>query len=163
MQLTGKQIIEEGIITGYCEEGVQQQGVDVRIDKIYRLYGEGKIPARGKTVLPESHEIEGFRLGEPMRLEPGYYEIRMMEGCVVPDNVAFYLRHRSSLVRTGVEIVCGQFDAGFCTNCIGCFMRVNREVYIERGARVAQVIASRTEPVTNLYNGQYQNDKQRAI
>ena len=37
MQLTGKEIIEQGIITNYCEEGIQQQGIDVRIDSIKRV------------------------------------------------------------------------------------------------------------------------------
>ena len=34
MQLTGKEIIEKGIISNYIEEGIQQQGIDVRVKSI---------------------------------------------------------------------------------------------------------------------------------
>lgn len=85
MQLTGKQIVEKGIIIGACEEGIQQQGVDVRVKKISQVptglkngvdffggifsgkseldivkdmfNGTGLIPASGKTSIPTPYEV----------------------------------------------------------------------------------------------------------
>ena len=37
MQLTGKQIVNKGIIYNVDEKGIQQQGVDVRIKRISKV------------------------------------------------------------------------------------------------------------------------------
>lgn len=192
MQLTGKQIVESGVITGYdTEHAVQQQGLDLRLDTVTRLgeftqrngtcgfLGRGWIPAKGKTELPiartemelhtampEEYPSRGYSGTPYFALAPGYYEITMLEGCKIPDNLVISnIKSRSSLVRCGAEIVCGQFDAGFETKNIGCFLRVSLPICIEHGARIGQVQVFETAPVSkeNLYNGQWQHDKQRTV
>lgn len=175
MQLTGKQIVEEGIITGYMPEAVQQQGMDLRLDKVRRFGTEsgpnmafgliGHIPADGKTRLPYSTEVKPDILNgkETFVLDPGYYEVIFDEGCKMPNNRVMVFITRSSGVRCGVEIICGQFDAGFHTDHMGCFLRVHERCAIERHARIAQTRITTTEAVDSesMYNGQWQNDKQR--
>lgn len=168
MQLTGKQISESNIITNLCSEGIQQQGVDVRIKNVSKVvmdYGCGYVPAKGKTVAPKS-------IIEPLindndtcgwMLQPGYYEVEFEEGCKIPNNIAMNFKTRSSLVRCGAEITSGQFDAGFETENMGAYLKVNLPIIIEKGARVAQAILTETYEVgtDQLYNGQWQGDKQR--
>jgi len=169
MQLTGKEIVQEGIITGYDpENAIQQQGVDVRLMKINKLSGGGYIPANGKTNLPGYEEIPtdiDVTEGEIWYLPKGYYEVQMMEGCKTPVNRVFDLKSRSSLVRCGAEIVCGQFDGGFETDHMGCFLRVDNPngIVIGYGARIAQVRVHQSSDVDNPYNGQFQGDKQRSL
>ena len=171
MQLTGKEIVQEGIIIGYDpENAVQQQGIDVRAMKFNRIIGAGFIPATGKTKLPQYEEIplethtdtDGVE-HQIWFLQPGYYEVQFIEGCKTPVNRVFDLKSRSSVVRCASQIVCGQFDGGFNTDHMGCFLRVDNPegIYIEYGARVAQVRVHQSEDVDNPYNGQFQNDKQR--
>lgn len=167
MQLTGKQIVERGIITNFSEEGVQQQGIDVRLDKIivFDQFGKpGFVPAKGKTILRNRYEVapqESENGTEAWTLQPGYYEVIVKEGCKMPNNAAMRFISRSSLVRNGAIIHCGQFDAGFETEQMGFFMQVLYPIVIERGARIAQTMIFESEPVGNLYQGQWQNDKQR--
>lgn len=172
MQLTGKQIVERNIIQGYdVDKSVQQQGIDVRIARIGNVQvgvlGSperpfGKIPAQGKTVLPKTNWFDQFDLAdEGILIEPGYYEIEFMEGCKIPNNCAMYFKTRSSVVRCGAEVRSGQFDAGFETERMGAYLKVEVPIVIEYGARLAQVIINETESVENTYNGQFQNDKQR--
>lgn len=195
MQLTGKQIVEEGLVTNYVPGAVQQQGIDVRLMKVRRFghyeklhakpghdndepvweknkrFGEiGFIPAQGKTILPLSEEIEAKEIGElPDRviygwvLDPGYYEVIFDEGVQMPNNRVMVLISRSSAVRCGAFIECGQFDAGFNTNHMGCFFKVEERIAIEQHARIAQLRFTTTEEVESgdMYNGQWQNDKQR--
>jgi len=176
MQLTGKQIIERGIVTGVeAPEQVQQQGIDVRVFSIYSVGGRyGFIPKSGKTITPKREVIPtSFSDGSAVcsipagvkywYLEPGYYELELMEGCSIPDNATLHFKSRSSLVRCGCQVFSGQFDAGFKTDFMGCYLLVTLPVYIERGARVAQAIVFESDPVSkdNLYNGQWQGDKQR--
>lgn len=168
MQLTGKQIVNQNIIGGVCPEGIQQQGVDVRVMDIKRVDTHndtivGYIPAKGKTHLPIQKDIELCQDGLFWELVPGYYEVTFEESCKIPANCAMYFKTRSSLVRCGAEIRSGQFDGGFETEKMGAFLKVELPIRIEVGARVAQAIVTETYPVDaeNLYNGQWQNDNQR--
>lgn len=173
MQLTGKEIVQEGIITGYDpENAVQQQGIDIRAMKFNKLEGSGMIPAHGKTNLPKyievPMELHTDANGQEVRLwhlAKGYYEVQFLEGCNTPKNRVFDLKSRSSVVRCGAQIVCGQFDGGFVTDHMGCFLRVDNPegIFIEYGTRLAQVRVHTSSDVDNPYNGQFQNDKQRMI
>jgi deoxycytidine triphosphate deaminase len=162
MQLTGKQIIEKGIITNYCEEGIQQQGIDVRLKSVRSMLNQGKVPAQGKTILPQYYKQE-FREDNCIELLPGYYEVEFEEACNIPNNMVLNYKTRSSLVRCGAIIHSGQFDAGFNTNNMGAFLHVIRPIILEKGARLAQAIVTESYPVDdeNMYNGQWQGDKQR--
>lgn len=169
MQLTGKQIVEKGIIIGVCEEGIQQQGIDVRIDRVFEVinFGNGTVPVKGKTTTPSTVEVATLDTHEDSKgyfyLPPGYYEVTFEEGCIIPANCAMHFKTRSSLVRCGAEIRSGQFDGGFETDRMGAFLKVELPIRIEKGARVAQAIINETYTVEKeyLYDGQWQNDKQR--
>lgn len=156
MQLTGQEIIERGIVYNTGEDALQQQGVDVRIQAIRKVSGIGQVPACGKTTLPGYGEWE-----EPGLLEPGYYEVILMEGIKVPHNASLHFKTRSSLIRCGSIIHSGQFDAGFETEQAGCFLQVNLPIFIEPHARVAQAICFESSEVNNVYAGQWMFDNQR--
>ena len=172
MQLTGKQIIERNILTNVdVENAVQQQGIDVRVARIgtvrygnvhSTMYPVGIIPARGKTTLPKTIWLKGFSTAENgVLLQPGYYEIEFIEGCKIPNDCAMYFKTRSSVIRCGAEVRSGQFDAGFKTEKMGAYLKVELPIVIEYGARLAQVIINESSPVENTYEGQWQGDKQR--
>lgn len=179
MQLTGRQIIQEGIITNYCDEGIQQAGVDLRLMQVNALYGEGLVPKEGKTKLPEYRTLDDMyciRAGWDSRelyneegqvkgwhLMPGYYEIILMEGCKIPNNRAMTFVQRSSLLRCGAIIRSSQFDPGFETEHMGTFMQVFHPITIEKGARVCQTLIMETAEVAeaDMYKGQFMRDQQR--
>lgn len=164
MQLTGKEIIQNQIITNSIEQGLQQQGIDVRIKKINKLSGSGVIQKEGKTFLPVYEELQSAKLqsaNDGWYLQPGYYEVEFEEGCNVPNNATLHFKTRSSLVRCGALVHSGQFDAGFKTDNMGAFLQVLNPILIQKGARVAQAIVFTSNEVSNLYDGQWQGDKQR--
>ena len=171
MQLTGRQIIDEGIITNYCQEGIQQAGVDLRLMQVNVLEGEGRVPKEGKTRLPEYEPLtnmSGYEWSNYSRaiwdrdelvgwyLMPGYYEIIFEEGCKMPNNRAMTFVQRSSLLRCGAIIRSSQFDPGFETEHMGTFMQVFHPIIIEKGARVCQTLVMETAEVAaeDLYAGQ---------
>lgn len=163
MQLTGRQIVDRGIVIGSCEADVQQQGVDVRLKELWKVNDDkvGFVPKEGKTMPPGNYMILAW--DDVYELNPGYYEVEFEEGCDIPSNAAMYFKTRSSLVRCGAEILSGQFDGGFHTDNMGAFLKVNIPIKIEKGARVAQMIVNETYEVNDedLYDGQWQGDKQR--
>lgn len=160
MQLTGKEIAAKGIVYNYDpEKGIQQQGIDVRIDMVYQLQDVGLI---GRHITDIPNRVQIFARNDDLYiLEPGYYEVDLMEGVDVPNNATLHFKTRSSLVRCGAQIYSGQFDAGFHTEKAGCFLHVIRPIKIERLARIAQAIVFTSNEVDNTYNGQFQSDKQR--
>ena len=164
MQLTGKQIVENNIVYNYDEiNEVQQQGVYVRIESINFVSSRGFIPKEGKTKLPQYNAVHEADAVTSYVLNPGYYEVTFMEGCNIPNNCILYFKTRSSLVRCGAIVHSGQFDAGFKSKKMGAFLHVILPIEIEKGARIAQAIVTESYTVNdeNLYNGQWQNDKQR--
>lgn len=181
MQLTGKEIVQENIITGYVPEAIQQQGIDLRLMEVHELGhvneqtkafeqnfhidSIGVIPTEGKTRLPKSRPVEKDSYAGMFgwKLKPGYYEVVFDEGCAIPNDRVMVLITRSSGVRCGVEIISGQFDAGFNTEHMGGFMIVHEHVFIGDHARIAQTRITKTAPVDDdkVYDGQWQGDKQR--
>lgn len=157
--LTGKEIYSSGLITGALEENVQQHGIDLRVENIRRVSGIGVIPAEGKTEAPIPVDIKPIH--ESWSLVPGYYEVEFVEGCNLDSTHGMLLKSRSSLVRCGGAIRSGYFDPGFHTEHIGAYMVLEKTIIIECGARLAQVLITQSNEVTNTYDGQWQNDKQR--
>jgi deoxycytidine triphosphate deaminase len=73
------------------------------------------------------------------------------------------IRQRSSLLRNGAIIASSIFDPGFETDNMGTIMIVTATIFIEKDARVGQMYFHECDEVSEdkLYNGQFQNDKQR--
>jgi len=164
MQLTGAQIVEKGIITKSVVAGMQQQGIDLRVKNIRKVNekASGYIPETGKTIIPITDEIPLYD-EKTFVLRPGYYEIEFEEGCNIPSNTTLQIKTRSSLVRCGAICHSGQFDGGFHTENIGCFLHVILPISIDKGARAAQALVFESYEVgeSHMYNGQWQGDKQR--
>ena len=70
------------------------------------------------------------------------------------------VRQRSSLLRNGAIIASSIFDPGFKTDNIGTVMIVTKDIFIEKDARIAQMYFHENSE-GELYDGQFQNDKQR--
>ena len=159
--LTGKEIADKGLITGFLPENIQQQGIDLRVIRIDRVEGGGMIPKEGSTTKARVRKELLSETSNRWLLTPGYYEVTFEEGCNLDNRSGMSLKSRSSLVRCGGYIVSGHFDPGFHTDQIGGYMRVELPMEIEHGARLAQALIETSSVVENTYNGQWQGDIQR--
>lgn len=168
--LTGRQIVENGIITKADKQCIQQVGIDLQVLEIKEVLGGGVIPTEGKTKLgqyidvplvsrfDENHnEIKCWNLGS------GTYDITLKQGCKIPNNQRLQIVQRSSLLRNGVILASSMFDCGFETENIGTVMVVTKPITIDFEARVAQAYTTEVNKVADedLYDGQWQKDKQR--
>lgn len=164
MNLTGRELYEKGIITGFIpEENIQQHGIDLNLRRVIKLasYGiGGQIPVYGKTELGERYEVEPAGSLQ-WNLDPGAYEVVFDQGCRVPADQRLRIVQRSSILRNGGILQSSVFDAGFQTDAIGTVMFFFCPIRIQVGARVGQMIAEGSNNVYNLYNGQWQGDQQR--
>jgi deoxycytidine triphosphate deaminase len=174
--LNVKQIIDEGLLKLEHTKGKPAQvGFDLSLKAVNKvgynpqvnpetLEKTGKI---GK-VLIEKTELTDYTPVEPLNLDgrrgwllhEGTYDITFNEGCRIPANRVAFIKQRSSMWRNGTLINSPVFDPGFETNNMGTIMLVTETIFIEENARVAQIYFHECDPA-ELYDGQWQNDKQR--
>jgi len=172
--LNAKQIVDEGLLLLENTQGKPAQvGYDLSLKSVqkignrigYNMFKEGKIGKvlKNKTELTTYTPVESIKLDgdEGWLLHDGVYDITFNEGCKIPDNRVAFIKQRSSLYRNGAIINSPVFDPGFETEFMGTLLYVFEPLFIEKDARVAQIYFHECNGA-ELYNGQWQNDKQRA-
>ena len=158
--LNAKEILEEGLIILDKAQGKPAQvGYDLSIKSISKLKGGGKI-LKDKTVVNELEEVAYNGFDNGWWISPGTYDVMCNEGCNIPASRTAMVRQRSSLLRNGAIIASSIFDPGFKTDNIGTVMIVTERIFIEKNARIAQMYFHENNE-GELYDGQFQNDKQR--
>lgn len=158
--LNAKEILEEGLIVLDNAKGKPAQvGYDLSIKAIKKLKGNGKI-LKDKTIVNELEDVAFNTHDNGWWLDPGTYDVMCNEGCNIPGDRTAMVRQRSSLLRNGAIIASSIFDPGFYTDNIGTVMVVNNRIFIEQDARIAQMYFHENNE-GELYDGQFQNDKQR--
>jgi len=168
--LNAQQILDEGLLRLEHAQGKPAQvGFDLTLKQVNEVgmqnqYENFKI---GK-VLKDSTQLTTYKPYPLISLEgntgwmlyPGVYDITFNEGCKLPSNRVAFIKQRSSLYRNGAIINSPVFDPGFETEFMGTLIYVYRTIFIEENARVAQIYFHECE-AAELYNGQWQGDKQR--
>jgi deoxycytidine triphosphate deaminase len=161
--LNAKEILEEGLIVLDKSYGAPAQvGYDLSAKEIRKTGGSIGHVLTDKTIVGDLVDIELDIVNgrEGWLLSPGTYDITMNEGCNITPNRTAMVRQRSSLLRNGAIIASSIFDPGFYTDNIGTVMIVTNDLFIEKNARVAQMYFHENNE-GELYDGQFQNDKQR--
>jgi deoxycytidine triphosphate deaminase len=174
--LNAKQILEEGLLQLETAQGKPAQvGYDLSLKAVSKIgssivvggtfnkYAKiGKV-LKDKTELTTYIPIETINLDgdKGWLLYEGVYDITFHEGCKIPENRVAFIKQRSSLYRNGAIINSPVFDPGFETANMGTILYVHETIFIEENARVAQIYFHECNGA-ELYNGQWQNDKQRS-
>ena len=172
--LNAKQIVAEGLLKLDETKGKEAQvGYDLSLKSVqkvgnkigFNVFKEGQIGKvlKTKTVLTTYTPEETIMLegNEGWLLHEGTYDITFWEGCKLPENRVAFIKQRSSLYRNGAIINSPVFDPGFETDNMGTLMYVHEPIFIEKDARVAQIYFHECSGA-ELYDGQWQNDKQRS-
>jgi deoxycytidine triphosphate deaminase len=173
--LNAKQIVDEGLLLLETTQGKPAQvGYDLSLKAVQKVGSSrvvggtfnkdakiGKV-LKDKTELTTYVPIESIKLDgvEGWLLYEGVYDITFNEGCKIPNNRVAFIKQRSSLYRNGAIINSPVFDPGFETQNMGTLLYVHETIFIEKDARVAQIYFHECNGA-ELYNGQWQNDKQR--
>jgi deoxycytidine triphosphate deaminase len=176
--LNAQQIIEEELLklehtkgkpaqVGYdlSLKAVQKVGTSVA-NNPYNVTKDGKIGKvlKDKTELTTYLPLDTINLdgAEGWLLYKGVYDITFWEGCKIPSNRTAFIKQRSSLYRNGSIINSPVFDPGFETDNMGTLLYVFETIFIEKDARVAQIYFHPSNNTDVMYDGQWQNDKQRS-
>jgi deoxycytidine triphosphate deaminase len=167
--LNAQQILDEGLLKLEHTHGKPAQvGYDLTIKQVNKVgYKAAPNSLIGK-VLKDKTQLTDYTPQSLMNIDgvsgwllyKGVYDVTFNEGCKLPANRVAFIKQRSSLYRNGTIINSPVFDPGFETEFMGTLMFVHETLFIEENARVAQIYFHECEPA-ELYDGQWQNDKQR--
>ena len=160
MVLTGKQIIENGIVSDLIDPSLQEQscGVDLSVAKIEMFMSSGVIDfdnsQRAKPRLAEVTMLDG---GADLR--PGSYLITMNETVKVPIDMMGLARPRSTMLRCGATMETSVWDPGY-EGKSQCMMVVYNQhgLRICKNARVMQIVFLPIGQDAKAYNGVYQRE-----
>lgn len=136
-----------------------QVGYDLTLKGVKSVHG-GMV-TKDKTTVYDYIEVLPL-LGEEGKfiyhLQPGVYSLTFEQGIKLPANRTAFIRHRSSILRCGGIITSGIFDPGFEVDEMGGMLFAQQELFIELGARIAQVYMFENHEA-EAYNGQWQKNK----
>ncbi|MBC7091709.1 MAG: deoxyuridine 5'-triphosphate nucleotidohydrolase [Nitrososphaeria archaeon] len=137
-------------------EQVQVNGVDLTVERIFRLNGVGIILCNDVR-LPEYVEVKCDN--GKFFLEKGVYVVQVKERISIPLDTVGICLPRSSLVRMGVQVGSALWDSGY-VGYSKILLNVGNPIIIEKGARFAQLVLIRCEKKANEgYRGRYQNEQ----
>ncbi len=150
-----KRILEENLVENFSEDSIQPSGIDLRIDKLYKIKTPGKLLINRK----ENPEIEEI-IKDIYEIEPeGYYLCSTFEKINMPRDLVGIIFPRSTLFRMGISLRTAIVDPGYKGRLIlGIKNETNYTLFIERFSRICQIIFIKTKE-TEEYKGQYQGGK----
>tara|TARA_R110002126_G_scaffold133211_1_gene277179 strand:- start:1362 stop:1844 length:483 start_codon:yes stop_codon:yes gene_type:complete len=136
-----------------------QVGYDLTLKTVNKVSG-GIVMKDGTDISPYEEVMLNINdAGKFLwQLEPGTYSLTFEQGCKLDSEHTAFIRHRSSILRSGGIITSGVYDPGFEVDEMGAMLIVTETLLIEKGARVAQIIMIKNEKAM-LYDGQFQGKK----
>lgn len=160
-----KKIVElvdnAGLFRDYIDVDTQvtPNGFDMTLASIEELTSPGRIDYSNKErVLSDTKQVQFDEQGWAF-LQPGTYRIVYNEIVSIPLNAIAIARTRSSLLRCGVSIETGVWDAGYCGRSSSMLNVANPHgMYLKKDARVLQLVFFDLDDETESYSGAYQNE-----
>lgn len=161
-----KLIEEEGLVSNYCKLDIQltQNGIDLTAGEILTFKGAGKIDfSNSERQIPKCEKIEPIKEKEDddygwWKFEPGVYKIRTNESLSIPNNMAGFALPRTSLLRMGISVGNGFWEAGFSGRSEALLKVENPHgVNIKENARVIQMAFFYINEVEKGYDGEYKD------
>jgi deoxycytidine triphosphate deaminase len=144
-----------------------QAGVDLSAQKIEFINpkkSKVQILTDKTTINQEMYEemmmvafqTEDNKMNKGWHLSKGVYSVTFNEGINVPKNAQAKVTHRSSIYRIGNIIESPWWDAGFGCENMNTTLIVNTPMFVEKNARLAQVVFYEMPEPKELYSGQWQ-------
>jgi dUTP pyrophosphatase len=142
------------------EQQLQPNGIDLRIDRVFKLTSPALLGAADSLREPAAREEIRPDADGWWDLHQGSYVVVLKEKVNLPPDLMALGRPRSTLLRSGVAIHTAVWDAGYSGRSEALLTVSNgRGFRVQRGARVLQLVFMRLEqPTRNGYRGKYQGE-----
>jgi dUTP pyrophosphatase len=140
-------------------EQMQPNGIDLTLREVAMFQSQGKLTASNDQRLvsdlsPLMFDGLGF-----IDLIPGAYVVTYNEIVNLPRDIMALGRTRSSLIRSGVTIEMGIWDAGYSGRSQSLMVVYNPQgIRLQRNSRIVQLVFLRLTQETEGYQGVYQGE-----
>lgn len=147
----------EGFVN--LDEQVQTNGFDLTLREVALLQSRARITvANDQRLVSDLAPLVFDGLGS-IDLMPGAYIITYNEVVHLPRDIMALGRPRSSLIRSGVTVVMGVWDAGYSGRSQSLMVVYNHQgVRLQKNARIVQLIFFGLTRETEGYRGVYQGE-----
>lgn len=150
-----KLIVEKELVKDYIDIDKQltPNGFDLTVNQFFEFAGKGQIGFTNEDrILPELTEI--CWESDSVNLSKGSYKVRTNEVLKMPLDLIAIAMPRSSLLRSGVTVTTGIWDAGF-EGKSEFLLNVCNEVgfCVKKNARIIQLLFMSTLAVKKGYEG----------
>lgn len=149
------------LVEGYINlaDQVQPNGIDLTLREVSLLQSPGRITVNNdQRQVSELARLTFDGLGF-IDLMPGAYLVTYNEIVHLPKNIMALGRPRSSLIRCGVTIDAGLWDAGYSGRSQSLMIVHNQQgVRLQRDARIVQLVFFQLTQETEGYHGVYQGE-----
>lgn len=141
------------------EEQIQPAGVDLTVDKIWKIDGAGELDfSNARRSIPSRIELE-FSESKPIHLTSGPYIVKYGQKISIPDDSIGIVLPRSSLMRMGATLVSALWDPGYSGVGKGLLIVANPHgIKIHFNARIGQITFIKGKS-SGTYSGVYQNEE----
>lgn len=135
-------------------------GIEVRIGKVYKTKGKGFLGVEER----ETPKVElAAEYGKDKRyvIKPGEFVIvETMEKVNMPDDIQGMITPRSTLCRSGIQLLFSQIDPGYSgTITLGLKNLSDEPFTFELGARAAKFFFFTVEGSAHSYRGQWKGGR----
>lgn len=140
-------------LTGIKEGDVQQNAVDLRLDRVWAMDKMFVISEEYKTHRHKTEVLPDATTGEFV-LNDGVYEVTFENTITVGPDEAGWVITRSTLNRNGLFLTSGNYDSGYSGSMAACLHVSGGIAYIKKGTRIGQYLAFKAEALSQ-YDGSY--------
>lgn len=137
-------------------------GFDLRLGEVYTISGKGFLGIDDRQT-PEPKLIASYKEGkkETFTIKPGqFFLVKTIESVNLPETIAAHLFARSTLFRSGLNLLCTQIAPGYEGELtMGLENNGPLKMDIELGARIAHVQFEEVVGKGNLYRGQWKGGR----
>jgi deoxycytidine triphosphate deaminase len=136
-------------------------GFDLRSGEFYEIKGEGFLGLEDRKTA-QSKLIASFKNKDRfVVLKPGdYFLVKTIEKVQMPKNLLANVFPRSTLFRSGINLISGKISPGYFGNLtFGITNLGSAEFRIELGARIAFILFHEVLGKTNLSRGQWKGGR----
>ena len=159
MQEIARRILDDGLIRDYIDLDVQLQpnGFDFTLKSVFKVKGDAKVDFdNSHRILPEAEEIE---FDDWIFLTKGYYKIVFNEIVKLSRDLMAIGRPRSTLVRSGANVLTAVWDAGYEGRSEAGLVVYNENgIWLKRNARIMQMVFIKLTGETKPYAGKYHKE-----
>jgi dCTP deaminase/dUTP pyrophosphatase len=156
-------IKEKKLVEGLSERELNNPegtGIEVRIGKVYRIKGRGFLGVDERET-PKAELVAEMGKDKNYVLKPGEFIIvETIERVNMPDDIQGMIAPRSTLCRSGIQLLFSQIDPGYTgTISLGLKNLSDEAFTFELGARAAKFFFFTVEGKAHSYRGQWKGGR----